>query len=669
MGHDPVLARTAKPRPKEVDQLEKRWQRNRRRNPLEPDDVVAWDGEGWGHPAHVYGLLANSLGLHLVTPRLDRSLRTKDILDVLWRTGVAHPNAYQVTYGGTYDWNHWIADIDKRTAEGIAAGHPVTLAGFEVVFNGIWFEVRKNGYWVTVWDIWKFWGCGFAQAVDENLPDFHGREVIREFKGLRSKFDELIAAGRLDEISHYNDLELEAMVLLTKKMFKDLEEARIRRPRALTGAGALAGSLIVQHQVTQHNEPPPEEARPAVLGANFGGRIEAWRYGVGPLYVHDIRSAYPYALGFVPSLKGAIWHHVEGDQLAEDWDQRMSVWKVRWGYTYGDTMQTPTHRGYPFAYRDKSQAVLFPAAGESWQWWPEVVTARSLGFEFEVLEGWVIEPTIPTRPFAWMAIRYEQRKRLRLAGQDGAARLLKYGLNATWGKTSQARGYTADRPPPHHSLVWAGWATSHCRASILEAASQDWDAVVYMMTDSVASIKPLDLPLGDELGQWEMTHYPKAMVLQAGVAFLWDEKGKRVDKFRGFDKDSISPEAVERAWRANRKNHERAPLLVPSSRPVTLGSALTNDDWFEKWNTWQEHWRELDLYGGDGKRWAPGWLDHKPWRRLEALRPWGLLTMEDLVESAPFEPRWEGEDPRGKVRLDGVLRDIVDEETVAGMLQ
>lgn len=655
--------------PRGLQQLERRWKKHRRRNPLEPDEVIAWDGEGWGHPSHVYGLLANSLGLHLEgegDPRTWRSLRTRNILDVVWRTGVTHPDAYQVTYGGNYDWNHWLGDSNKDTATALHNGNPVNLAGFEVVYNGVWFEVRRAGYWVTVWDIWKFWGCGFAQAVEENLPDFHGLAKIREFKALRSGFDELIQTGRYQEIREYNDLELEAMVQLTLKMFADLEAARIRRPRALTGAGALAGSLIVQHQVTQHIEKPPDDVYEAVVRANFGGRIEAWRYGTGELWVHDLKSAYPYNMRFLPSLTGGVWHHVT--ELDETWEGRFSVWHVRWEYTYDSRMKTPTDRAYPFPFRDKGGQVLFPAAGEGWYWWPEVITAKNLGFEFEVVEGYVFEPLNPILPWRWLDIRFEQRRRLTAAGLLGAARLIKYGMNAAWGKTSQARGYTAEKPPAHHSLAWAGWVTSFTRAQIFEAASQDWDSVVYMMTDSVASTQPLVLNEGSGLGEWEIEHYDKAMVLQAGVAFLW--KGdKRVDKFRGFDQGSIDPIGVERAWRANAKNKERAPLLVPSSRPVTLGSALVSDDWFEKWNTWQEHWRELDLYGGDGKRWAPTWFEQKPWKRMEPLRPWGFLTLEDGIQSAPFEPRWADIDSKSKARVDGVLLDIVEEEEVAGMLQ
>lgn len=636
---------------------------------MEEDEVIAWDGEGWGKPRNVYGLLANSLGLTLLTPDMTKPLKTRVILDNVWRTGVAHPNAYQVLYGGTYDWNHWLNDIDLRTATAINDGHPVTLAGYEVVYNGLWFEVRKRGYWVTLWDVWKFWGCGFEQAVRETWPDFHGLEMIKEFKGYRDKFQELIDAGRLQDIIRYNELELEALVGIVLRMFKHFEEARIRRPRAMTGAGAVAGSLITQHQVTQHLEPPPEGVKQPVLRANFGGRIEAWKYGVGELWLHDIRSAYPYAMGFIPSLKGGSWEWVDGDQLDDDWAKRISVWQIDWGYGYDDAMETPTHRGYPFAFRDRGGSVQFPPSGHGWQWWPELVTARSLGFEFKVRGGWVFTPISDNlQPYGWMKLRYEQRRRLKASGNEGAARLVKYGLNATWGKTAQARGYTENAPPTHHSLIVAGWVTSHCRATILEAASQDWDSIVFMMTDSVASTRRLDLEEGDGLGQWEIKHYDKAMVLQAGVSFLWDAEGKRIDKFRGFDRDSISPEAVIRVWKANAKEGKQNPLLVPASRPVTLGSALTNEEWFEKWNTWQEHWRELNLYGGDGKRWAPTWEDQKPWLRFEPLRPFGLLTLDDEMESAPFEPRWEDADPRGKVLVDGVLLDTVEDETVAGAM-
>jgi hypothetical protein len=648
--------------------LEQRWTKNRRKKAMLSNEVIAWDGEGWGKPRHVYGLLANSLGSLLLTDNTHRSLRTLPILDLIWRTGVAHQEAYQVTYGGTYDWNHWLNDIDMRTAQAIHNKNPVSLGDFQVVYNGVWFEVRKSGYWITIWDVWRLWNCGFAQAVKETWPDFHGLRKIEEFKQYRDRFQELVDAGRMDEIIEYNNLELEALVGILQRAFKYFEDARIRRPSALTGSGATAGSLIVQHQVTQYVEPPPDEVKPAVLGANFGGRIEAWKYGVGPIVSHDIRSAYPTALRYVPNLRGGKWTWYDGDYLADDWDQRFSVWKIRWGYAYTDGMDTPTHRGYPFAFRDHGGSVLFPPSGKGWQWWPEVITARSLGFEFEIIGGWVFEPVNSKLPFSWMDTRYEQRRLLKVAGNEGASRLLKNGINATWGKTAQARGFTELNPPQHHSLAWAGWVTSHCRATIFEAASQDWDSVIYMMTDSVASTRRFDLPEGDALGEWEIKEYDKGMVLQAGVAFLWDESGKRIDKFRGFDKDSINPDAIIQAWKDNQIAKERKTLQVPSSRPVTLGSALVNEEWFEKWNTWQEHLRELDIYGGDGKRWAPNWLLDTPWQGFEDLQPWGMMVLDAEMESAPFEPKWEETSSHDRVLIEGVLRDTVDDETVVGAL-
>lgn len=637
----------------------------------ENETVIAWDGEGWGKPKHVYGLLANSVGDLLISDNLNHSLHTLDILDLLWRTGVANPDAYMVTYGGTYDWNHWISDINKPTAIALHEKFPIRLKPFEVSFNGMWFEVSKNGFKVTIWDVWRFWGCPFAQAVKETWPDFHGLRKIEEFKAYRNEFQKLVDNGRLDEIIEYNNLELEALVGLVLRMFKHFEEAKIRRPSALTGAGAVAGSLLIQHQVAKYNDKLPDGVYQAALRANFGGRIEAWKYGVSPpgskFYSHDIRSAYPFALRFLPALTGGKWEHCDKDKIEDDWNQRFSLWHIEWDY-YNSKNKKPTDRGFPFAFRDKGGSVLFPTTGRGWHWWPEVITARNMGFDFKITEGYIFTPLIPTLPFAWMDTRYEQRRRLKRDGFEGASRLLKYGINATWGKTAQARGYTEDHPPRHHNIAWAGWVTSHCRATIFDGAMQDPDSVVYMMTDSLGTTKRLNLPEGDALGQWEIKEYPYAMVLQAGVSFLWDDSGKRVDKFRGFDKDSIDPKYILRKWRDNIEDNERHPLLVPASRPVTLGSALSSDDWFEKWNTWQDHSRELDLYGGDGKRWAPNWRKQKPWLRFEELKPWGFLTLEDEIESAPFEPKWEGMESKDRHTIEGVLRDIVDDEIQAGAL-
>ena len=56
-----------------------------------------------------------------------------------------------------------------------------------------------------------------------------------------------------------------------------------------------------------------------------------------------------------------------------------------------------------------------------------------------------------------------------------------------------------------------------------------------LATDAVYSLKPLALPFGDQLGEWEATHHPRLFVVQPGLYWADPETagGKRKLKRRG----------------------------------------------------------------------------------------------------------------------------------------
>jgi hypothetical protein len=646
-------------------------------------EIIAWDGEGMGHEDHKYVLLANSQGLKLRASDDGATwgggplgkLDTEAILDLVWRTGVANPGAIQVMYGATYDWNNWLWRADRPTAEWLHQGRPVKLGSYTAKFNGLWFEVSRNRRTVMVWDVWKFWAQGFAAALEDAFPDFHGLPTIRKFKDLRGGFTQEM----MPEVERYNDLELEGLVLLVRRLFQDLADAKIRRPGYLTGAGAIAGSILGQLGVSEHNAQPPPHVMDALLRAFSAGRIEALKIGThdGPFWVHDLRSAYPHAMATLPSFKDGEWEWREGPDVAEDWDDRMSVWHLEWDYSRGQSAP-PTRRFYPFFFREAGGMVHYPIAGEGWYMWPEVVTAHALGWEFKVHGGWVHRAGSEELPMRKLPGLFRHRQWLKDNGFPGAQRVLKYGLAAVYGKTCQARGSTPDKPPRFQNFGWAAWTTSHCRASVLEVMSQDPEAVVFVMTDSVAATRRLDVKEGHDLGEWEVEQYDRAMVVQAGVGSLWKGGERTTDKYRGFDRGAIDPDKIVEQWKANARTGARTAIETWSPRPVTLGTALTSDEWFALWNTWQDTKRDLDLYGGDGKRTLQRDIhDIRPWLRLVDLEPFGYLPLKELrqlemSQSAPYEPRWADAAVDVHTEAIGSLAPVpdreVDGELVAGAL-
>lgn len=653
-------------------------------------EVIAWDGEGFDENGrHRYAELACAYGgPNYAAERIDaditrgpelrrrEGLRCFQMLDLIHRMGASYPQALNVMYGASYDWDHWIREVDMPTAQALAGGHPVVVGGFTLRSNGVWFEVGKGHRTTQIWDLWKFWGQGFEPALRDTFPKFHGLEVIRQFKETRGRF----TWDMMDEVAHYNRLELEALIMLTRQLFLDLGEADIPAPAYLTGAGSLAGALFRKYGFRHHRGDPhfgDPRVEDAVLRAFSAGRIDPWQVGHVPpasvdgkaqttVYQHDLVSAYPTAMCELPSMGEGEWKWVDGEPTGT-WEERMSTWLIRWNYVpgveNGKFDVPPTRRYYPFFYRTRQGNILYPPAGAGWQMWPEVVVARALGWRFSVVGGWVWYPADPdARPLSWVPMLFARRAELKAQGRTGAQRVLKYGLNSLYGKMCQSRGATYDKPPANQNLAMAAWVTSHCRAKIMEAAHQAPDSVLFQMTDSVVSLDQLDVPVGKALGFWEVEERTRAVIAQAGVGSTWDTRGREWKKYRGFDPEVITSDAILAAWEENHALGWAHPLECVTRRPVTLAQAVLSADAFEEFGNWVDQPRQLHLYGGDGKRIARDWEAMRPWEGPCPLEPapayavdgvpLSLAEMEEFclergldVLSSPYEPRYSTSDP------------------------
>lgn len=685
--------------PRSERQRTYRRERRRRRRPDLEIEIIAWDGEGFDEDGrHRYALLACNVGTEegpiLTGPELrDRDgIPSMKLLDLVWRMAIARPQALHVMYGAGYDWDHWIRDVTYDTGKALRAGHPVQLGPWTVRSNGLWFEIAqghgKQYRRTIVWDMWKFWGTGFEPALKATFPDFYGLDIIKKFKETRGRF----SWDMIDEVAHYNRLELEGLIMLTRQFFDDLGVAGVPAPSFLTGAGALAGALdrkfgIPKHVGDQHFTDAKVED--AVLRGFSAGRIDAWQIGMvrpfpnkeARVFQNDRISAYPTAMLDLPSMAEGEWVWREGPDVPFDYEHRMAVYLVRWDYV---SKPGPTDRYYPFFYRTRHGNVLYPPAGVGWQWWPEVVTARDLGWEFQVIGGWewvVAERLREFRPYAWVPMVFAQRQALKAAGKEGPQRVLKYGLNALYGKMCQSRGAVYHKPPANQNYAWAGWVTSNCRAQIMYAAHQAPHSVLYEMTDSVVSTEPLDIPVGSGLGFWEVEERTGALIAQAGVGSTWCARckehpdGGEHPKYRGFDHDSVTAQAILDMWEFNKFAGWQHPVSCQVRRPITLAEAVLSEERWTEFGNWEDSNRDLDIYGGAGKRLAIGWEDWEPWLRTYPLTPAAAfthaggapLTLPELEHyclttgldplSAPYEPSWSETDPWSLPEVMGRFRD------------
>lgn len=635
-------------------------------------EYLAFDGEGeTRHVAgcdreqrpfdcrcpHYYVLLAWSLG-----PGLDNGyaynpdgIPTVDALQYVWTVSRAYPKRTPVMFSASYDFNCWLRNLDQLRAAWLWDDLPIRVGPFIVEYNKRALTLKQGRKKVEVSDTFRFYQSSFVKALEKYLPTYDGLDEIRKQKARRSDFD---IATEFDSVLHYCLKELDALVLLEQQRDRHLVAAGIGQTK-LHGAGSIAAKLMTQHHLKRHRRTPkddnyrvvwPEKVERAAYAAYSGGRIEPWKFGYheGRVHVYDIRSAYPRAMCDLPSLSDGTWNHYSGKRLrhsAVDYAP-FTLLKVRF-------QCRARAFGYPFFQRTTTGAILYPDAVTSWYWQPEVASATRAGFECDVLEAWEYLPATTETPFSFVPKLFAHRAQLKASGENGAQEMLKLGLNSLYGKLAQTVGGDAENPPPFHQIGWAGYVTARTRAEVFAAAMQSPRDVVFIATDGVASLTELDLPIGTQLGEWEHTTYDAALVIQAGVYFLW--KGADcIPKYRGFDRGAINPQGIINAWRAGCES-----IDIPSTRFVTLGSAL--EAHWDSWCSWRTIPRELDLMGGDGKREFIRHGSAQPWRQLCDLEPYSL---PGVTSSVPYTPKWREVE---REKLDGVLLTTYTDEIEAGI--
>lgn len=550
---------------------------------------IGWDGEGITRAdgSHDYVMLANSLGEERISVM---GLSTKACFDFLLDTAERNPDAIHVIYGGGYDFNCMFADLSRKELERVYSGKYPTVRGYRLDWRpGKSLFVSDGKRNVTLYDVVSFFQCAFVKACDDYLGEsFYERDLIVAQKEARSHFD----IENVAEIRRYNDAELVNLVALMNELRERLNKVGLR-PGRWDGPGAIASALLKRQNIKSAMSVCPPAVAKAARFAYAGGRFEVVRFGhvEAPAYEYDINSAYPSALRYVPNLNTGTWTYVKGDPG----NQPFALYHVV--YQGGPAMEPA-----PLFRRDANGSICYPTDLSGWYWSPEIEVAREYaalhGGKLTIIEAHVYSGT-DERPFSFIEPLYLKRKALKKAG-DGAHVGIKLALNSIYGKLAQQIGWepaTATRPmrtPPFHQLEWAGYVTSHARATVLRAALRDLGSIIAFETDAVFSSAPLDLPIGSGLGEFEVTEFADLTYVQSGLYFGRTVGGDTVSKTRGVDRGSLTRDQVLDALRSG-ENRAEARL----SRFVGAGIALAQN--FERWRRWETNPKVLTL-APSGKR-------------------------------------------------------------------
>lgn len=556
---------------------------------------VAWDGEGINEPdgSHTYFLLASSAGHHA----MERvGLSTMQCFDLLWS---AHElDAVHVVFGGSYDINMMMRDMSRELLTRLYAGETVVWTFYKVTWRvGKFLRLTRDRKTVTLYDVSPFFQTNFINACDEYLGDnWEARDQIVAGKADRGTFTWDAAAN----VDSYNAAELRNLVQLMNELRTRLFRVGIRL-RRWDGPGAIASEMMRQHDVRKHIGVTPDRVAVAVRHAYAGGRFECMRTGHNEqgAFQYDIRSAYPAAMVDLPCLVHGEWRHISKPTTFAPF----GLYFIRTAFQQHQTRPQPS-----WSRQSNGEVHYTDEPTYNWFWSPEAQIIADTGAtrgEYEtffgvkgpaqcvVVEGWEWHQSCDDQPFAWVEGLYNKREALKRA-KDGAQVALKLGLNSLYGKTCQQVGWKRSddgtlRVPPFHCLEWAGFITSYTRAKVYRAAMLAPDDVIAFETDAVFMRVPVDLPLSNRLGDWELTEYTSLTYLKSGVYFGTRTDGAElVAKMRGMGKGSLTRDAVLTAWR----DGDNA-VTTTETRFITLGQALMRD--MRDWRRWITSERETKM--------------------------------------------------------------------------
>lgn len=561
---------------------------------------VVWDGEGIT-PTNTliqdYVLFGYYDGINHDWITGD-SLTTDDCLSLIINAGKTHKNAIHVGFAFNYDVDMILKDLPEDSFRFLRQRGYVRYRHYKIKhLPNKWLKIYnlKLRIKVTIFDIWGFFQSSLIAALKSTIADHPKMEHLPEIEKGKARRG-LFTRSEMQFVTKYWKIENELCHALITRLREYLFNVGLRITQ-WHGPGAIASFGYRTYHIDDHKRDNGPDIYEAARYAYAGGRFERFHVGrYRKVYGYDINSAYPNAIAKLPSLTEGEWIHNEHPKkIVEFGIYRVSM--------RGSAISS---KPAPLFHRDSGGNISYPWRLDGWYWSPEIKTLIRTMPQLKTVRiheayeyvGW------ETRPFKWVEKIYEQRKIMKANGA-GAQMALKLFLNSLYGKMAQRAGWERTGTAPHwHQLEWAGWVTSYTRAMLYELIHQiPYDKLIAVETDGIyttAAPYEVNIKIGDNLGEWEMTYYDEMIYLQSGLYAKRQEKEWSL-KYRGLDKDSVSVE-IFRGQPSKLKAFKEWPKLVgTTTRFVGYRNALFRGPFETRHCAWETEPKEIDC-GYVGKR-------------------------------------------------------------------
>lgn len=289
---------------------------------------------------------------------------------------------------------------------------------------------------------------------------------------------------------------------------------------------------------------------PAIEKVYFGGLFETMSLGSYNNIVElDINSAYPYAMIHLPEMDGKVY--LGTSKGFEDCYYR--IYKIRSKLT-------------PFMPYRNNEKLFYGYSKTEKSFYINAIDKELLdsnGIRYKIIESFGFGDN-GKYPFRYVKKYYDEKFDIKNKfGKDSPEyHFIKIFLNSGYGILAQRKPIITR----YTNLVYASYITSICRSMIRkkqrELESRGYK-VLSLNTDGIlASKRDSELISSEQLGEWSVKKYDKAIIFCSGVYFLY--KGNYVEtRHRGLR--NFNPDTISKCYEGVYIENTRQPIKLKKS--------------------------------------------------------------------------------------------------------
>jgi hypothetical protein len=357
---------------------------------------------------------------------------------------------------------------------------------------------------VNFYDLTNF----FERSLDYNAKKYLNKSKLKLINVQRFNEDLEYCKRVFETTKKYLKRDCEITRDLGIKLQKDMYTVLGLHPKKYISKAHVAENwLYTVAYVPSVNRIPKEVLSFAYRGFN-GGRFESLKKGhyEGTIYDYDINSAYPTSMRNLININKGTWKKVTEQTLNAD----MGIYKC--------LVEVPACYIGPFGIKLRDGVIIYPQEYRSILYLNEQeIEAYEPYCKIEVIEGWEFYATKKIYPFQEALDKmFTKKKQNKKFGKYSMEyQIPKIILNSLYGKTVQVnKGNIAGKM---FNPIYGQRITADTRIKIFLAGIKAGRDLVTLETDGIKTTKPIELDIGKELGQWEVSLLKELYIVGDGI--------------------------------------------------------------------------------------------------------------------------------------------------------